>query len=266
MFLGKLDPHWFSQIQKECASIIAAAESSDVTKKGHVTNWTRPSGQVRQFSLFNTSGNSADTQGDYGYLGDATKKRLVFPEHEGIARFAKLFIPALRNLRLNGMGTSAGLNAHEEISITPAPFGRSYIVRFHLPVFTNPQAAIYLDDEQFHYDEGCLYFFNHGCVHAAANHGPEPRYHLVLDAFLDEGLYSRVFPGSKSPDPGFVKAQSPAMRGQHYHFPNFARENGSIIAGPIDYGRRAPGAFDYYRKNYPSIMRFIPRRISGEPQ
>src|ERR1051325_882958 len=102
MFLGKLDPHWFSQIQKECASIIAAAESSDVTKKRHVTNWTRPSGQVRQFSLFNTSGNSADTQGDYGYLGDATKKRLVFPEHEGIARFAKLFIPALRNLRKSG--------------------------------------------------------------------------------------------------------------------------------------------------------------------
>jgi Aspartyl/Asparaginyl beta-hydroxylase len=266
LLLGKIDPLWFSQIQRECSSIIAAAESSDVTRKGHVTNWTRPTGRVRQFSLFNMSGDSADTRGDYGYLGDVAKKRLVFPEHDALARFAKLFIPALRNLRLNGMGTSSALNAHEEMSITPTPLGSSHIVRFHLPVFTNPHAAIYLDDEQYHYDEGCLYFFNHGCVHAASNNGTEPRYHLVLDAFLDRALFARFFPGQTSPDPGFVKMQSIEMHGTHYHFPNFARENGSIVEGPINYGRRAPRAVDYYKKNYPSMVRFIPRRISGEHQ
>ena len=266
LLLGKIEPSWFSQIQRECSAIITAGESSDVTQKGHVTNWTRPTGQVRQFSLFNMSGDSADTHTDFGGLGDSAKKRLVFPQHEAIARFARLFMPALRNLRLNGMGTSAALNAHEEMSITPMPLGSSHIVRFHLPVFTNPEARIYLDDEMYHYEEGCLYFFNHGCVHAAANYGAEPRYHLVLDAFLDKRLFANLFPGRDSPDPGFVKSQSTGMRGQHYHFPNFARENGSIIEGPIDYGRLAPRAIDYYKEKYPSIKRFIPRRIAGESQ
>src|SRR5947209_2754225 len=95
--LGKIDETWFRQIQADCSWIIENTGSSDVTGKGHVTNWTRPSGEVRQFSLFNISGNSADTAGDYGHLGDAKKKRLVYPQLEGLSRFARLFGPALRN-------------------------------------------------------------------------------------------------------------------------------------------------------------------------
>ena len=254
--LGTLESAWFAEIQRECSWIISSAGSSDVTERGHVTNWTRPTGQVRQFSLFNTSGDSADTKGDYGHLGDVKKKQLVFPQLASVSRFARLFMPSLRNLRLNGMGKSATLNAHEESSIDASPTGVTRIARFHLPIFTNPRARLFLDDESFHYDEGTLYFFNHGCVHAAANDGDEPRYHLVLDTYLDRGLYRRLFPGWPSPDSGYMKfaSNSMTMAGTPYHFPDFAQEDGNIIKGNIDYGRRVPGLLDYYKRNYPSVF------------
>src|SRR6185437_10674668 len=78
--LGKLEKDWFEQIRSKCSWIIENAGSSDVTAPKHVTYWTRPSGQVRQFSLFNHTGSSADTKGDYGYLGDMSRKSLVYPE------------------------------------------------------------------------------------------------------------------------------------------------------------------------------------------
>src|SRR5258708_22440116 len=203
--LGALDTAWFQEIQSNCAWIHSKAGSSDVTMKTHVTNWTRPAGEVRQFSLFNDSGDSADTKGDYGYLGDAARKRLVFPKLEALARFARLFGPMLRNLRLNGMGPNSSLHAHEENSISATSTGRQFILRFHLPVFTTPTARIFLDDESFVFEEGSLYFFHHRCVHAAANGPDPPRYHLVLDCFLDRTLATRLFPGTPSPDPGFSK-------------------------------------------------------------
>ena len=251
--LGIIEADWFTQIQQECAHIITHAGSSDVGVPKHVTNWTRPSGTVRQFSLFNNTGNSADTKGDYGYLGDASKKSLVFPEMKGLARFADLFRPALRNLRLNGMGVNSGLNAHEENSISPAPFGVTRIVRFHLPIFTNPSAKIYVDDEVMHFDEGRLYYFNHGCVHAASNEGPEPRYHLVLDAFLDRFLFGRLFEDSATSDPGLKKSIG-SLATQYYHFPNFKREDGKLLEGSISYGRRAPTMMDWYKTRYPSVF------------
>lgn len=251
--LGSFDKEWFQQIQAECSWIIENAGSSDVTAPQHVTNWTRPTGQVRQFSLFNDTGNSADTKGDYGYLGDARKKRLVYPDLPGLARFTRMFQPSLRNLRLNGMGLKSALSAHEEESISASRVGPRYIVRFHAPIFTNPDAFVYLDDERFHYEEGNLYFFHHGCVHAASNAGQDLRYHLVFDCFLDRGLFERIFPGTPSPDAGFVKTGEPLV-GEPHHFDNFVKENKSVISGNIAYGRRAPDLMTYYRRRWPSVF------------
>jgi hypothetical protein len=254
--LGRLDAAWFADIQRETAFIIENGGSSDVGAPDHVTHWTRPRGKVRQFSLFNTSGRSEDYQGDYGYRGNAAHKKLVFPQLKGLTRFAALFGDALRNLRLNGMGADAGLSAHEENSITPRAWGADYIVRFHLPVFTNDRSYIYLDDERFTYREGELYFFHHGCVHAAANFGADARYHLVLDCFLDRKLFRALFPGGENRDAGFEKATPEAaiMTGEPHTFPEFVCENGKTITTGIAYGRRAPTLVDFYRRNYPSLF------------
>lgn len=257
--LGTLDPSWFTEIQREASSIIQTSGSSDVTQTTHFTNWTRPTGEVRQFSLFNNSGRSEDYHGDYGYRGDASKKRLVFPHLTNLKRFAALFGSSLRNLRLNGMGKGSGLSLHEENSIEPHTRGANYIVRFHLPVFTTPDAFIYLDNERFRYAEGDIYFFNHGCVHAAENKGTLPRYHLVLDCFLDRTLFRNLFPGTPSPDPGFRKSPpgEDAVPAEPFKFKEFVCEDGHTITQGIEYGRRAPTLLDFYKRNYPSAFALL---------
>lgn len=266
--LGRLSPAWFADIQKDAATIIEGGSASDVTARNHVTNWTRPSGQVKQYSLFNSSGRSDDTSGDYGYRGDVRKKRFVFPHLKALNRFAALFGDSLRNLRLNGMGTQSGLSAHEENSITAHALGTDHIVRFHLPIFTNAEAYIHLDDERFQYREGELYFFHHGCVHAAANHGPEARYHLVFDCFLDRKMFQRVFPGTPSPDPDFEKSSHDGtqVKSEPYVFPEFVCEDGRVIKEGIGYGRQAPTALHFYRRQYPSVFKWLPQTAAAQVQ
>jgi hypothetical protein len=268
LHLGTLNPDWFADIQREAAWIINRASSSDVGAANHVTHWTRPHGQVQQFSLFNSSGRSEDYLGDYGYRNDTGRKRLVFPHLKAIARFAALFGGNLRNLRLNGMGTEASLSAHEEESMSALRWGVEYIVRFHLPVFTNPKAHVYLDDERFHYDEGALYFFNHGCVHSAANAGAEPRYHLVLDAFLDRSLFRNLFPGTPPADLGLRKTapEDVVMAGTPFPSPEFVCEDGRVISTGICYGRRAPTTLDFYLRNYPSLFSWMRRPAAASAQ
>jgi hypothetical protein len=263
--LGRLDPDWFKAIQAEMTWVIGSQSSSDVTDKKHTTNWTRPVGQARQFSLYNPTGKSDE------YLSDfvppaRTPKRLVFPQLSATARFAALFGEDLWNLRLNGLGTSSKLSFHEEDPITPKKEGIEYIVRLHLPIFTNPTAEVILDGESFHFDEGILYFFHHGCVHSAVNGGADPRYHFVLDCRLTPELFDKVFPGSgPSPDAGFRRcdwAEAWVLApGCASPIEEFVTESGQVIRGRLDYGRRAPNSLSYYRKSYPTVFRPLDRLL-----
>lgn len=267
MALGEIDPGWFDQIQREVSWIIAEQPSSDVGAKDHTTNWTKPNGVARQFSLFNATGKSDAYLSDFAPSTKVAKK-LTFPNLTAITRFAALFGADLINLRLNGLGASSGLSLHEESPITATPKGRSYRVRFHLPIFTSEKAKMLLDGEEFNFKAGNLYFFHHGCVHAAVNDDESHRYHFVLDCELTQDLFVRLFSG---PNPSCVddglrrldNAKSAILsKGVPVHFGEFVTEAGEKITG-IDYGRRVPGMSDWYRGNYPSLFRPFDRLISA---
>lgn len=267
--MGRIDHDWFKEIQDEMTWVIDSQSSSDVTAKTHTTNWTRPVGQARQFSLYNPTGKSDEYLSDFLPPASA-KKKLVFPQLSSTARFAALFDDDLWNLRLNGLGTSSKLSFHEEDPITPNKNGLSYIVRLHLPLFTNNSAEMLLDGESFFFKEGYLYFFHHGCVHSAVNGGSDPRYHFVLDCRLTPDLFERVFPGTApSPDPGFSRFGWSEARAQVPGKPSpvdeFVTETGQVIRGVLDYGRPVPNRLSYYRKMYPSIFRPIDRLIGRTP-
>lgn len=256
--LGRLDPAWFAEIQREAQWIIDGQPSSNVGDKQHTTYWTKPKGEARQFSLYNATGNSQEYLSDFAPPAK-TPKKLTFPQLSAIARFAKLFGDDLINLRLNGLGVSSGLSLHEESPITATRNGPEYRVRFHLPIFTNPNARMLLDGEQFHFEAGNVYFFHHGCVHAAINDSDQKRYHFVLDCELTPRLFESLFPGREGAvDPGFLRFDEAAAvelsRGEAIEFGEFVTETGEHITG-IDYGRTIPTALDWYRTAYPSIFR-----------
>jgi len=268
--IGRIEDSWMEQIRSEVNWIVNSQASSDVTRKDHITNWTRPTGVAKQYSLLNRTGKSDDFSSDHSFALEG--KKLAFPDLKGIERFAKLFGPNLINLRLNGLGKSSGLGAHEEKPIQATSTGHlNYKIRFHLPIYTNPSVRICLDGEQFHFDEGILYFFNQSCVHAAINNGEEVRYHFVLDALLDKKLQQELLSLSGNPagDKGlktFDAAESERYsKSEPWHPDDFMTESGAKMTR-LDYGRKAVKPLDYHRVRHPSVFAKVDRLLGREPR
>ena len=190
--LYKVEPAFFAQLQREAQLLIESNQPSEVGYANHVTNWTRPYGNAVQFSLLNRSGNFDDTSADHSL--DLRGKRFHHAnKYPAIDEFIRQF-PDAFNMRLNGIGPKAGLSKHKEHLYIKVD-KESYMIRarFHLPVKTTSEAEMYLDGDFYHFDEGLIYLFNNGCVHAALNQGDDFRYHFVWDVFLTERATEQMF-------------------------------------------------------------------------
>jgi len=268
--IGRIDGAWFQQIRSEVTWIVGSQYSSDVTNSSHVTYWTRPRGTARQFSLLNKTGKSDDFSTDHSM--ELEGKKLTFPQLAATARFARLFGPNLVNLRLNGLGKNSGLGAHEECPVKAFPNGSlKYKIRFHLPIFTNPDAAILLDGQRFHFEESVLYFFNQSCVHSAVNEGEEPRYHFVLDCLLDRSLQRNLLSLSGEPlaDKGlrmFSAAESKLYtRAEPWKVEEFVTQSGRKMTR-LDYGRQRVGRLDYYFSQHPRLFNKLRSSFGLKPR
>jgi quercetin dioxygenase-like cupin family protein len=60
------------------------------------------------------------------------------------------------------------------------------LVRFHIPVFTNPQVEFYLQGEQMHLEEGECWYMNFNLPHALHNKSKTDRIHLVIDTRVND--------------------------------------------------------------------------------
>lgn len=196
--LMRVHDEYFAALQGEVANLSERERPSDIQKDDHITNWTRPRGEVLQFSLFNLSGRTSDFSGDHD-LSSFGKQFHFGAGYPMLARFIETF-PDITNFRLNTIGPTARLAPHEENSIIRTKTGSiGACVRYHLPIVTNPGAELTLDGQVFHLEAGIIYLVNHGCVHAVQNGGSERRLHLVWDQLLTCPAYEAVF-GDK-PDP-----------------------------------------------------------------
>jgi len=194
--LFHVDPDFFARLQAELKEFVDAFKPSDVTGKQHVTNWTRPFGRAFQYSLYNRSGDPAD----YSFDHRDHERGKSFHHHE---RFPTLgtFIDtlaatsSLTNMRFNVLDARSGLSPHEEHVVHNQPGTKRVYVRprFHLPILTHDKARMMTGWDEFHYDEGTLYFFNNGCVHDAVNGADESRCHLVWDMLLSQATYDLMF-------------------------------------------------------------------------
>lgn len=171
LLLGEVDN--FDEIKRSVLGIISG-QYSDVTRDGHATNWTHPFGTVRQYNLFSNEGYD-NTISNVGRTRDKVLQEFIEP-------FQAL------NFRINILGDSSGLNQHIETIEIP----QGIKVRFHVPIQTNPGATVFLDGDNYHLEEGKLYYFNNGCCHSAKNTG-NTRIHLVWDCIVDKSVNNYVF-------------------------------------------------------------------------
>ncbi|WP_428265317.1 aspartyl/asparaginyl beta-hydroxylase domain-containing protein [Haliangium sp.] len=190
--LFRLDRDYFSALRDQVVRLCDREHPSDVSRPEHITNWTRPVGQVQQFSLLAGSGRYDDFSSDHDQscLG---KRFHGAAEYPLLGAFVAAFPHAI-NVRINLLGPGAGLSPHEEHALFRTRAGTiGARVRLHLPVVTTPAAELVLDGEVHHLDAGTIYYINHGCVHAAFNRGDSARIHLVWDLLLTHDVYRGVF-------------------------------------------------------------------------
>ncbi|HKQ79960.1 MAG TPA: aspartyl/asparaginyl beta-hydroxylase domain-containing protein [Blastocatellia bacterium] len=190
--LFRLEQTYFTELLADVERLRRTESGSNVADLGHVTNWTRPRGEVIQYSLLNASGKYDDFSADHDHSCFG-KRFHGASDYPALARLIDLF-PHTINFRINLMGPGAALAPHEEHSVFRSRAGSVALrIRFHLPVVTNTLAELTLDGWAYHLDAGEIYFVNHGCVHWARNGGAESRLHLVWDMLLTREAFEFMF-------------------------------------------------------------------------
>ena len=193
--LYTVHPALMDKIRQDAAWILASQKPSIVTDAVHVTNWTKPSGDVRQFSLFNRSGCTDDTADDHTRTAEGKRFHLA-NRAPGMRELAEFLAGAgLMGMRMNVLGPDSKLSPHEEHIVHRGAAFPELRVRFHLPITTNAGALVLLDGDLHHLESGIIHFFNNGCVHAAENGGQDDRVHLVWDMMLTEMCQHLMFAG-----------------------------------------------------------------------
>jgi hypothetical protein len=190
----------FSQLRAEVEELCRKEKGSNVGHPSHITSWTRPRGQVLQFSLLNVSGRYDDFTSDHK-LSCLSKQFRGGAAYPVLANFVSLFPHAI-NFRVNLMGPRSLLSPHEEHAVIRTSTGSVGVrARFHLPIVTNPHAELMLDGWVYHLSAGSIYFVNHGCVHSASNNAQTVRIHLVWDMLITREAFRFIFeePGPIAP-------------------------------------------------------------------
>jgi hypothetical protein len=193
--IGTVDAHVLRMLLSDARELMQGWEPSVVREGEHVTGWTRPVGDVRQWSLFNTHGRTEDTSDDFRYDNLPEKKPVALGS---IATLAES-LPDLVNMRLNSIGPGSSLSPHEEPLDRDLGDGRVALrARFHLPLRTTQKALMLADGDLFNFEAGHVYLFNNGCVHSASNEAKSDRVHLVWDQLMTERAVDAMF-GSTPP-------------------------------------------------------------------
>jgi hypothetical protein len=202
--LFKVNNHFFDSLIREINILLEQENPSNVRDKKHISNEvTKPSGSCLHFHLLNSSGRFDDPSDDYNR--SVFGKKFHHPtKYPNLGAFIQTF-PHAMNMKLLVLGENSDLHPHESDIILNSHSPHSLQVRFHLPIVTNKQAEMLLDNEFYYFEAGSIFFFNHGCIHSALNHGHKARVHLSWDMLLTRDTFDLMFAQTSQELPDFLE-------------------------------------------------------------
>jgi hypothetical protein len=192
--LFKVDEEFNRRICEEVISLIQNNNPSIVTDPKHNSYWSHPEGLITQFSLLNVSGILNDYSKDHN-RSIKGKSFAHGDRYPNLGQFISLF-PHAVNFRINILNAKSRFTQHQEDICFFSNEGHEPVVRarFHLPIFTNPEAIMLMEGKAYHFDPGIVYFFHNGCIHDGANMSEtESRIHLIWDMILTQDTFERMF-------------------------------------------------------------------------
>jgi hypothetical protein len=220
LHIGAATGSMFQALLADMSELVSRWLPSIVREGAHSTGWTRPVGEVKQWSLFNTHGFTDQTSDDFRYDNLADKRPIPLPGVSALVRS----LPDLVNLRLNLIGPGSRLSPHEESLERQVGDGLvSLRARFHMPLITTPQARMLADGDLFHFRAGHVYLFNNGCVHSASNDAESDRLHLVWDQLMTERAVDAMF--GSTPPAWLNQSLTPVPVVESIHVENWERQS-----------------------------------------
>lgn len=88
----------------------------------------------------------------------------------------------LLSVRLLKLAAGAKVHEHKDRDLC----FEEGLVRFHIPVFTNPEVDFFLDGEKMVLTEGSCWYMNFNLPHSLHNKSNQHRIHLVVDARVND--------------------------------------------------------------------------------
>jgi hypothetical protein len=94
------------------------------------------------------------------------------------------FRAPLRNVRLMRLTPGSVIKEHTDVDLS----FEDGMVRFHIPVVTNPEVDFRLNGERVELDAGSCWYLRLSDPHSVANRGTQDRVHMVLDAHVNDWI------------------------------------------------------------------------------
>ncbi|KAA9339015.1 aspartyl/asparaginyl beta-hydroxylase domain-containing protein [Adhaeribacter soli] len=138
------------------------------------------------------NGNSQQAFADQVQHGDFANTEILAQCPE-IERFLNSLACEKRSVRLLNLKSGAVIKEHRDLELA----FENGEARLHIPVFTNPKVAFYLDNHLLKMQEGECWYINANLPHRLSNKGQTDRIHLVIDCEVNDWLRS-VFQHSES--------------------------------------------------------------------
>ena len=121
--------------------------------------------------------------GDYSEM----KRTAVVDELPYFTEILDTFKCPQGRIRITRLNSDTFIGLHRDIDDEVANFAFNQ-VRLHIPIVTNDDVYFWIDGTILHMDIGRLYYVNFSKKHYVHNGGETPRYHLVLDLYVNDWL------------------------------------------------------------------------------
>ena len=167
--------------------------------------------QIQNYNWSNTYNSYLGNTGAilYPFRGGSCNSFITHPD-VGLEEFLiiNLSIPILKELEnyfpdykfVKGEMYCCHANTEQPVHIDPKVFHR-FCKRIHIPLITNDNAYLQVQDEHYHLDAFSIYDFNNLVPHRSYNNGNSKRIHIIVDimdpntfdTFKKSGKYMELF-------------------------------------------------------------------------
>ncbi|MEO8412066.1 MAG: aspartyl/asparaginyl beta-hydroxylase domain-containing protein [Ginsengibacter sp.] len=169
-----------TQMQQEVCSLAPGLWTPHYNAKHYEGNWTT----LPLRSINGNIENGIAVQGSSLQKNMSYKNTILLEKCRYLTSLINSFSCEKMSVRLMNLNAGAIIKEHTDHDMN---FEKGE-ARFHIPIFTNPDVAFFIEDEKIPLVEGECWYLNLSLKHRVNNFGDTNRIHLVIDCTVNDWI------------------------------------------------------------------------------